>query len=181
MLHHHRALDFRLQPTPPCKILSFKFSFTHSGTSSSSSNPVYSKPLWFSQHTAVKKQTPPRCLPSRSKALISYDKGREIWGSNFGPATAIRFPSDINVDEINEKLKGSLDPDHIGFHVSNLYAESISAADESVDFGTLFLSLGFFLILASLVLLSFAVGYFLDSKSKAVRLYYAIGFKNSLI
>lgn len=115
------------------------------------------------------------------KALISYEKGKEIWGSNFGPATALRFPSDITVDEINEKLKGSLDPDHTGFHLSNLYDESIRAADESVDFGTLFLSLGFFLILASLVLLSFAVGYFLDSKSKTIDLYYAIGFKNRLI
>ena len=27
------------------------------------------------------------------KAFINYDKGIELWGNNFGPATAIRFPA----------------------------------------------------------------------------------------
>jgi hypothetical protein len=29
------------------------------------------------------------------KAFINYDKGIELWGNNFGPATAIRFPLNI--------------------------------------------------------------------------------------
>jgi putative ABC transport system permease protein len=29
------------------------------------------------------------------KAFISYEKGRELWGNNFGPATAIRYPAGI--------------------------------------------------------------------------------------
>ena len=27
------------------------------------------------------------------KAFINYDKGIELWGNNFGPATAMRFPA----------------------------------------------------------------------------------------
>jgi len=115
------------------------------------------------------------------KAFINYEKGREIWGNNFGPATALRFPAGISDKEIEEKLSGSLNPDKTGFIVSNLYEESVKAANESVDFSTLFLSLGFFLILAALVLLSFAVNSYFDSKRGQISTFFALGFKDRWI
>ena len=30
------------------------------------------------------------------KAFINYEKGKELWGSNFGPATSIRFKQDVS-------------------------------------------------------------------------------------
>jgi ABC-type antimicrobial peptide transport system permease subunit len=59
--------------------------------------------------------------------------------------------------------------------------ESVKAANEGVDFSTLFLSLGFFLILSSLVLLSFAVSLYFDSKKSHIFILHALGFKNSQI
>ncbi len=112
------------------------------------------------------------------KAFINYEKGTELWGNNFGPATAIRFPSDLSRSEIVAKLSGNIDPEKNGFTIINLYEDSVSAADESTDFSTLFLSLAFFLIVASLVLLSFAVSSYLDSKQKQIRTYFALGFKS---
>ena len=38
------------------------------------------------------------------KAFISYDKGKKLWGNNFGPATAIRFPAGVTEKEIEKKL-----------------------------------------------------------------------------
>jgi putative ABC transport system permease protein len=115
------------------------------------------------------------------KAFINYDKGIELWGNNFGPATAIRFPETISGEEILEKLSGFLDPGKNGFTISHLYNESLQAANESVDFSTLFLSLGFFLILASVVLLSFAVTTYLESKYIQIRTYFALGFRTRWI
>ncbi|MCX6254007.1 MAG: FtsX-like permease family protein [Bacteroidia bacterium] len=115
------------------------------------------------------------------KAFISYEKGKEIWGNNFGPATALRFPAVISENEIEDKLRGSLDPGKTGFMITDLFAESVNAANESVDFSTLFLSLGFFLILASVVLLSFAVTSYFDSKRGQINTYFALGFKNRWI
>ena len=115
------------------------------------------------------------------KAFISYEKGRELWGNNFGPATAIRYPAGITEKLINNKLEGSLDPHKMGFIISDLSGESAKAANESVDFGTLFLSLSFFLILASLVLLSFAISSYFDTKRKHINTLYALGFKNKWI
>lgn len=115
------------------------------------------------------------------KAFINYEKGKEIWGSNFGPATSIRFQTGISADEIKAKLTGNLDPSLLGFSVSDLVGESVKAADESVDFGTLFLSLGFFLIVASIVLLSFAVSFYFETKREIIRTYFALGFKSRWI
>jgi putative ABC transport system permease protein len=115
------------------------------------------------------------------KAFINYEKGREIWGSNFGLATSIRFKDGITSDEIEAKLEGTLDPALLGFSVRDLAGESAKAADESVDFGTLFLSLGFFLIVASVVLLSFVVSYYFDSKREIINTFFALGFTNKWI
>lgn len=115
------------------------------------------------------------------KAFISYEKGKALWGNNFGPATAVRYPAGVTQKEINDRLNGSLDPDKMGFIITDLRDESVKAANESIDFGTLFLSLGFFLILSSMVLLSFASSSYFNSKRVHVNTLFALGFKNSRI
>ncbi len=115
------------------------------------------------------------------KAFINYNEGLKIWGSNYGPATAIRFKPGYTQEDIESKLDGALDPGLIGFTAVDIAGESIKAADESVDFGTLFLSLGFFLILASIVLLSFAVSFYFDSKREIINTFHALGFKSRWI
>jgi len=115
------------------------------------------------------------------KAFINYEKGKEIWGNNYGPATSLRFPASVSEEEIMERLDGNLDPDKLGLSVTDLSGESIKAANESVDFSTLFLSLGFFLILASVVLLSFAISTYFDSKRGQINTLFALGFKNKWI
>ncbi|MCX6326811.1 MAG: FtsX-like permease family protein [Bacteroidia bacterium] len=115
------------------------------------------------------------------KAFINYEKGKELWGNNFGPATALRFPAGISGKEIEEKLSGSLDPYKTGFSVTDLSGESVKSANESVDFSTLFLSLGFFLILASVVLLSLTVSAYFDSKRGQINTLFALGFRNKWI
>jgi putative ABC transport system permease protein len=115
------------------------------------------------------------------KVFINYDKGKELWGNNFGPATGIRFPEGITEEAIERGLKGSLDPALNGFIITNLAAESVKAANEGIDFGTLFLSLGFFLILSSFVLLSFSLSTYFDSKKGQISTLFALGFKNSWI
>lgn len=115
------------------------------------------------------------------KAFLSYDTGKEIWGSNYGPATAIRFPADHSAGEVNKLLSGTLDPAILGFTINDIYSESLRAAGNSVDFGTLFLSLGIFLILASFILLSFAISFYFDQKKREIKIFHSLGFRNSTI
>ena len=115
------------------------------------------------------------------KAFINYDTGKKLWGNNFGPATALRFPAGFTEKDIEDKLTGSLNPEKMGFSITDISAESLKAANEGIDFGTLFLSLGFFLILASVILLSFAVSSYFDSKREHLHTLFALGFKNRWI
>ena len=111
------------------------------------------------------------------KAFMAYEEGKELWGNNFGPATAIRFPSEMSGKEIESKLDGSVDPGKFGLYITDIHADSQKAANESVDFGTLLLSLGFFLILASFILLSFSTSSYFDTKKKHVSTLFALGFR----
>jgi len=115
------------------------------------------------------------------KAFISYEKGKELWGNNFGPATSLRYPEGLTGKEIETRLNGFLNPEKMGLTISDLSDESLKAANESVDFGTLFLSLGFFLILASFVLLSFAASSYFNLKRKSVQTLFSLGFRNRWI
>ncbi len=115
------------------------------------------------------------------KAFISYEKGRALWGNNFGPATAVRFPAGINGNDLENDLSGTIDPGQAGFTITDISGESFQAAEESVDFSSLFLSLGFFMILASFVLLSLALSSWFDSKRDQIKLFFALGLKNRII
>ncbi len=115
------------------------------------------------------------------KAFIGYEKGRELWAGNFGPATSIRFKTEVSENELREKLTGSLDPSLSGFSVSDLRQDSALAASKSVDFSTLFLGLGFFIILSALILLILVVSTHYESKKDEVSTLFSLGFTNRRI
>ncbi len=115
------------------------------------------------------------------KAFLNYSEGIRLWGNNFGTATAIRFPASITQNDIDIALKGSLEPEKTGFTVTDIREASRSAASESVDFSSLFLGLGFFIILSCLILFSLAVTIFFNARKNDVKAYYALGFRNRQI
>jgi putative ABC transport system permease protein len=115
------------------------------------------------------------------KAFISYEKGSELWANNFGPATAIRFSPDLKVQDLVAAMAGKLDPDKCGYTVLDMKAEMSDAAKESVDFSTLFISLGFFIILSCIMLLLLTVSSFFDSRKRQVNTLFALGFNNKMI
>ena len=115
------------------------------------------------------------------KAFISYETGKRLWGNNFGPATAIRLPQTMDIPDIVFGLTGSLDPGETGVTVSSVRELGNKAANEGIDFSTLFLSLGFFIIISSVILLSLAVSMFFNSKKDQLKTYYALGYRNRLI
>ena len=115
------------------------------------------------------------------KAFINYETGKMLWGNNFGTATAIRFPASMTIGEINEDLTGSLDPEIVGFTISDARESAKKGAEESVDFSSLFLSLGFFMILSCIILFSLAVSMYFDSRKNQAGIMYALGFRNKYI
>ncbi len=115
------------------------------------------------------------------KAFINYEKGKELWGNNFGPATSIRFKTDVTEDELASKLSRTFDPFRSGFTISDLLQESIKAANKSIDFSTLFLGLGFFIILSAIILLILLISTYFESKKQQLATLFSFGFSNHKI
>jgi putative ABC transport system permease protein len=115
------------------------------------------------------------------KAFISYEEGAKLWGNQYGAATSIRFPEGTTADSIKEGLQSSFDPESCGFMISDIRTMAGNAASQGVDFGTLFLGLGFFIIVACMILLGIAQVNFFERRKKQVRTYYILGFRNKQI
>jgi ABC-type antimicrobial peptide transport system permease subunit len=89
------------------------------------------------------------------KAFISLAAGQKLWDNAFGHATAFRFKADSSgVEAMQSDLMQHLNPAENGMSVRDVYTEGKTAAANSTDFGQLFLSLSFFIIVASLILIS---------------------------
>jgi len=87
------------------------------------------------------------------KAFISIAAGQKLWDNAFGHATAYRFPADSStLPQLKNQLMSQLIPAENGLRFQDIYAEGKSAAANSTDFGSLFLSLSFFIIVAALLL-----------------------------
>ncbi len=87
------------------------------------------------------------------KAFISVAAGQKIWDNAFGHATAFRYQADSSgIIKLKNHLMSRMLPSDNGLGARNVYTEGKVAAARSTDFGSLFLSLSFFIIVAALML-----------------------------
>jgi len=111
------------------------------------------------------------------KAFISLAAGRKLWKNSFGSLTSIRFTANPGkLDTIRTLIMKKLDPGQQGFTFSPVYDQGKTAASGSTDFGNLFLSLGFFIILASLLLVALLFSLHIQTRIKESGILSAIGF-----
>ena len=106
------------------------------------------------------------------KAIVSYEAVQSDWSNAFGSATAIRFTSrpDIN-----------LNPSDAGVQIYHPRAQGLKAATGGVDFAGLFLALGFFIILAAILLMKNPLVEMFTLRQSEIQLYQQLGFKNKTI
>ncbi|MBX9679216.1 MAG: ABC transporter permease [Gemmataceae bacterium] len=108
------------------------------------------------------------------RAFIALPRAQELWGSRFGKVTAIRLTGDAK--QISSNLLAKLDPAEGGFVFQKVKEQGLRAGSGSTDFGVLFLSFSFFLIVASLLLVGLLVRLNLDRRGKEIGLLLATGW-----
>ncbi|MFO0864439.1 MAG: FtsX-like permease family protein [Gemmataceae bacterium] len=113
------------------------------------------------------------------RAFIALPKAQELWGSRFGKVTAIRIQGDAK--QVAADLLAKLDPAEGGFVFQNVKEQGLRAGSGSTDFGVLFLSFSFFLIVASLLLVGLLVRLNLDRRGKEIGLLLATGWTPSAV
>ena len=92
------------------------------------------------------------------KAFISYERGRDLWSTQYGRATSIRLavpasmPVDTAMSAMEKELQLSLDPSGLGVSVVPIRRLALDASAGATDFGEYFTYFSFFLVISALLL-----------------------------
>lgn len=110
------------------------------------------------------------------KAFVSLAAAREMWSNRFGDATAVRFTLTDPDQDLAEQLRAHLRLGELGMDVRDLPAEAAAAVAGSFDFGALFASMSFFLVVAALVLAGLVFVFGIEQRTTQIGLLLALGF-----
>lgn len=116
------------------------------------------------------------------KGYISLEQGQLLWTNRFGNLTSYWLPSAPgDLQSVRNAVSKAADPTEMGFQVNELRKQGLEAAAGGVDFGTLFGGLGFFVMLAGIMLFFLLMLFNLERRSDQVRLFSAMGYPKSLV
>jgi putative ABC transport system permease protein len=116
------------------------------------------------------------------KAFISLPMARGLWENMYGSYTAARFPKDlINHENLRSHLADQISPFSLGFQLTAVREQGMSAAGQGVDFSELFLGLSFFVILAAFILTVLLLVLNLEGRRKQFRTLTSVGIPRKTI
>ena len=116
------------------------------------------------------------------KAFVTLRAGQAMWGNRFGQLTSIRFP--VPADEtpgaflkkLEDTLAPQFDPASFGLRFEPVRKQALAAANQSQDFGGLFIGFSFFLIAAALILMGLLFQFGMEQRAAEVGTLLALGF-----
>lgn len=116
------------------------------------------------------------------KAFISLESGQKIWGNAFGKYTSFACKTDsIHLAKLSQRLAKKIPPAGNGFIIQDVRSAGLRAASLSTDFGELFLSLGFFIVVAGLLLLALVFSLHLSKRGLETAVLSTLGISRKLI
>ena len=116
------------------------------------------------------------------KAYISLEEGQKLWTNRFGNLTSVWLPGgEDDIAAVREIIETAVDPLQTGFQVNELRERGLQSAAAGVDFGMLFGGLGFFVMLAGIMLFFLLMLFNLEKRSGQVRLFSSLGYSRGLI
>ncbi|MCF8299120.1 MAG: ABC transporter permease [Saprospiraceae bacterium] len=116
------------------------------------------------------------------KAYITVKKGNELWENKYGAFTSIRFKkSKTSVENFKADILKELSPKDLNLEFISVRESGVKAASNSVDFGELFLSLSFFVILAGFLLTVLLYSLNIESRNIESGILAGLGFSKKQI
>jgi putative ABC transport system permease protein len=107
------------------------------------------------------------------KAFVNLALGQKLWSNRFGKLTAIRWPAaETNVEA---RFMQALEPSKVGLRFEPVRQQALAASTQGQDFGELFLSFSFFLIVAALMLMTLLFGFSIEQRAVEMGTLLAIG------
>ena len=108
------------------------------------------------------------------KAWISPEMGRQLWSNRWGAATGIRVPGGT-IEGVSTKVREVVEPAIAGMRLLDFSEQARESAKSPVDFGVLFLSMSFFLIVAAVALLAMLFRFNVEQRTTEGALLSAVG------
>lgn len=124
---------------------------------------------------------------SAPKAFINFTTGKRLWSSRFGTLTSIRIGTNPGQDLTSTKtafennILDLLDATQFGFTFRPVKAEGLRASTGATDFGALFISFSFFLIISAALLVGLLFRLGIEQRAKEVGLLLSLGYTLSLV
>jgi len=143
------------------------------------------------------------------KAFLTLAAGQMMWANRFGKVTGVRFPAPTHDGEgtrsaaaqtnedgqateriaaidsfrsgLGERILFMLDPAELGLRFEPVREQALKAAEESQDFGGLFVGFSLFLIAAALILMTLLFQFGLEQRSAEVGTLLALGFTHKQV
>lgn len=116
------------------------------------------------------------------KAFISLYTGTGLWANDFGSYTAFRFDEkEIKAENLLGGIMQNLQPEDVGFQFLPVYEQGLSAVENSVNFGELFISLSFFVIAAGVLLTALLYALLTVSRQQEAGIFSSLGFDKKTI
>ena len=112
------------------------------------------------------------------KAFVSLATARRMAAGRFGGTTAWLVPQATVGDAgaVADRLAAALEPEALGLRVVPLRNDALAAARGSTPFGSLFLALSSFVIVAGLLLIGLLFGLLVAARSQELGILAAVGF-----
>ncbi len=120
------------------------------------------------------------------KAVISQLAGKRCWQNNFGDYTAIRFNDSVFITKplygkAEREILQLIDPKDLNLSFVDAKTGGLLAAKSGVNFGELFISLSFFVILAGIILTVMLYVLSLEARKSEIGLLMSMGFSRKQI
>lgn len=115
------------------------------------------------------------------KAYISIQLARSLFSNTYGTYTSCFIKSKLPVKTIENEILKNTDLSEVGFSLRNIKDETNTAAKNGVDFGSLFFSLNFFIVIAVIFLLYSIVQLNISNRKNDLLLYSNLGYTTKKI
>jgi ABC-type antimicrobial peptide transport system permease subunit len=118
------------------------------------------------------------------KAFIPISTGKKLWSNRFGELTAVRFriknnqTNDVTLRQFATDLVKNCGAGSFGYSFEPIRANSLIAAENSQDFGGLFLGFSFFLVVSALLLVALLFSLNIERRFREFGIYMAVGFSH---
>ncbi|MBP52566.1 MAG: hypothetical protein CMI27_05420 [Opitutae bacterium] len=111
------------------------------------------------------------------KGFVSLRAGQQMWGNLWGSLTGLRVDREkFDKEEIALELRKNLSAEEAGLVMRAIRSDANESVESPVDFGQLFLSFSFFVVIAALALTGMLFSFSIQQRSQQAGLLLGLGW-----